>query len=190
MGLVKNPFFYHLDSYELTLTVSDENKVHTRSPAVYKKWTRCLPLWALGEEKPSIWVDCSPVQARWKDTSKFLHESVSHDRQHVVCVCESELLQRDDGVSLCVMSHLVWTILALAHWNITSIHRDSTNALFFNHKYCTSVMHINSQLQHIAKQGERLRKQEERDLQQVAPGSSSVMSQIQIFKDFLLIYYF
>lgn len=107
-----------------------------------------------------------------------------------VCVCESELLQRDDGVSLCVMSHLVWTILAPAHWNITSIRRDSTNALFFNHKYCTSVMHINSQLQHIAKQGERLRKQEERDLQQAAPGSSSVMSQIQIFKDFLLIYYF
>lgn len=51
-------------------------------------------------------------------------------------------------------------------------------------------MHINSQSQHIAKQGERLRKQEEMDLQQAAPGSSSVMSQIQIFKDFLLIYYF
>lgn len=61
---------------------------------------------------------------------------------------------------------------------------------FLYHKYCTSVMHINSQSQHIAKQGERLRKQEEMDLQQAAPGSSSVMSQIQIFKDFLLIYYF
>lgn len=84
------------------------------------KWTRCLMPWALQQEKLSL---CG----LFRGTNKV--------KEHIsvcACVCVWHAAKgggaRDDGVSLCMMSGLVWIISTPPDWYIPSIYRDSTSA--------------------------------------------------------------
>lgn len=92
-------------------------KTHIQSLCVSKR-TRCLALWVLHDEV-LLRVDSSSVQARWKNASKFVWIYKTWLAPYCVCACvavwpaaeaKTTKRARDDRVSVCVMSWIVWIV--------------------------------------------------------------------------------